>query len=226
MNTPPTATEANEAVIARYDAAGFGGRVGFGLRPAVVVIDFARAWLDEESPMGSSLLAEPFDQTLRVLAAARATGTPVFFTTMAFEPDMSDLGANVLRKKPQSTLQVKGSKWVELDPRLERRPDEVLLVKQRASAFFGTPFLSQLISHSVDTLIITGCSTSGCIRASAQAAHDNNLRVIVPREAVGDRSPIAHESNLIDINARMADVVGIDEVLGYLGTVVDGEVPR
>ncbi|WP_297081514.1 isochorismatase family protein [uncultured Demequina sp.] len=221
-----TESDATRAAIAdQYSAAGFSGRVGFGRRPAVVVIDFAKAWLDPASPIGSDL-SGAVAETIRILRAARASGTPVFFTTMAFEPDLSDVGQNVLRKKRHTEVQSKGSEWVELDPALERRPDEVLIVKQRASAFFGTPLLSQLIAHNVDTLIVTGCSTSGCIRASAQAAHDNNLRVIVPEGAVGDRNRAAHDSNIVDINARMADVVDVDDVLSYLETVNEGEAPR
>jgi maleamate amidohydrolase len=222
MQTHPVPDTRGSAIADQYRAAGFSGRVGFGRRPAVLVIDFARAWLDPESPLGSDLSA-PLAETNRILERARSTGTPVFFTTMAFEPDLSDVGQNVMRKKNHTSVQSRGSKWVELDPSLERRPSEVLIVKQRASAFFGTPLLSQLIAHNVDTLIVTGCSTSGCIRASAQAAHDNNLRVIVPEGAVGDRNRAAHESNLVDIDARMADVVRVDEVLTYLSTVTEGE---
>jgi nicotinamidase-related amidase len=105
---------------------------------------------------------------------------------------------------------------VELDPRLERRPEEPLLVKPRASAFWGTPFDSYLVGRGIDTLIITGCSTSGCIRATAESALNLNLHTIVVREAVGERSAIAHETNLVDIDMRYADVVGIEEVIAYL----------
>ena len=107
---------------------------------------------------------------------------------------------------------------IELDPRLERRADEVLIEKQRASAFWGTPLGAYLTGRKIDTLIITGCSTSGCIRATAESAHNENYHTIVVREAVGDRHPLAHECNLTDIDLRYGDVVAADDVIAYLRT--------
>lgn len=205
----------NQGLIEQYDKVGFGGKVGFGDRPAVLVIDLAKAWTDLESPLGSDL-SGPIAETVRILKVAREKNLPIFFTTMAFEADFSDIGDNVLRKKPVTHVQMKGTEWVELVPELERRPNEVLINKPRASSFFSTNLLSLLTGHQVDTLIITGCSTSGCVRATAQTSHDHNLRTIVPREAVGDRSKSAHDAALFDINARMADVVGVQEVLDYI----------
>ena len=205
----------NTALEEQYEEAGFGGRVGFGVKPAVLVIDFAKAWLDPASPLGSDL-SGAVKETIRILEQAREKNVPIFFTTMAFEPDMSDCGEWVAKKKRHTSTQIKGTEWVELAPELGRRPSEVLIVKQRASSFFGTTLLSQLVAHHTDTLIITGCSTSGCVRATAQVSHDNNLRTIIPRQAVGDRSASAHEANLFDMNARMGDVVEVDEVLDYL----------
>lgn len=205
----------NDKLEEQYEEAGFAGRVGFGTKPAVLVIDFAKAWTDPASPLGSDL-SSAVNETIRILDEARKKSVPVFFTTMAFEPDLSDVGQWVAKKKKHVANQIKGTKWVELIPELGRRPDEVLIVKPRASSFFGTPLLSQLIARNVDTLIITGCSTSGCVRATAQTSHDNNLRTIIPRQAVGDRSRSAHEANLFDMDARMGDVVDVDEVLDYL----------
>ena len=205
----------NEALVDQYDKVGFGGKVGFGERPAVLVIDLAKAWTDSASPLGSDL-SGPIAETVRILRAARAKQLPIFFTTMAFEPDFSDLGENVRRKKPVSEFQVKGTEWVELVPELERRPNEVLINKPRASSFFSTNLLGLLTGQQVDTLIITGCSTSGCVRATSQTSHDHNLRTIVPRQAVGDRSKSAHDAALFDINARMADVVDVQDVLDYI----------
>jgi len=111
---------------------------------------------------------------------------------------------------------VRGSEWVQLEPALERRSDEPLIEKQRASAFFGTSLLSQLVARGVDTTIIAGCSTSGCIRATAEGCFDNGFRAVVVREAVGDRSLSAHEANLFDIDARYADVVSLEQALDYL----------
>ena len=206
-----------EAVRELYERSGFGGRVGFGERPALVVIDLAKSWLDDSSPQGSSRLEPVLHNTITLLDVARRHGCPVFFTTMAFS--RWEVKGPYGRKLPHlgklGSLDA-GSEMVELDPRLERREDEPLIVKPRASAFWGTPFDSYLASLSIDTLIITGCSTSGCIRGTAESAHNLNLRTIVVREAVGDRSPLAHETNLTDIDLRYADVVGMDETISYL----------
>ena len=206
-----------EEVRELYERSGFGGRIGFGARPALVVIDLARSWLDDTSPQGSSRLEPVLHNTIRLLDAARKRNCPVFFTSMAFTPaeTMGPYGRKMLHLGERGSLDA-GSNMVELDPRLERRTEEPLLVKPRASAFWGTPFDSYLIGRNVDTLIITGCSTSGCIRATAESAHNRNFHTIVVRGAVGDRSPLAHEANLTDIDLRYADVVDLEETITYL----------
>lgn len=206
-----------EDVRALYEAKGFGGRVGFGTTPALVVIDLARSWLDESSPLGSSRLKTVVDNVVRLLGAARKSGLPIFFTTMSYQDSdvAGPLGRKLLHASAGRSLEA-GSALTELDPRLERRPDEPLIVKPRASAFWGTAFDAHLFAHRIDTLIITGCSTSGCIRATAESAHNLNLHPIVVREAVGDRSATAHECNLTDIDLRYGDVVGVDETIEYL----------
>ncbi len=217
-----------EEVREFYLSRGFGGRVGFGRRPAIVVIDMAKSWMDESSPLGSRHVGGVMASILRVLEAGRANGVPVFFSTMAYEPGGSESVGPVGRKLPHLSAMHsldRGSELVELDPRLERRDDEPLLEKQRASVFWGTPFLGHLVGRGIDTLIITGCSTSGCVRATAECAHNNNFHTIVVREGVGDRSPLAHECNLTDIDMRYADVVPTDDVVAYLGRLpVDGAV--
>lgn len=203
------------ALSSFYESRGFGGRVGFGGSPAILVIDLARAWTDPGAPLGADL-QDVIGQTRQILDAGRVAGVPIFFTVMAFEPNFADRGEVIARKVGHRPTQVKGTAWVELEPSLERQPTEVLITKQRASAFFGTSLLSQLIGQGIDTVIITGCSTSGCIRATAQDSHDMNFHTIVAREAVGDRSSSAHEANLFDIDARLADVVDVSEVIEYL----------
>lgn len=201
-----------------YVRHGFGGRSGYGRRPAVVVIDLARSWLDESSQQGSSRLEPVVEATLEVLEAARSAGHPVFFTTM--RPDPVDVRGPIGRKLLQMSSDkalTQADAMAELDPRLGRRDSEPLFVKPRASAFWGTPFDAFLCARSVDTLIITGCSTSGCVRSTAESAHNRNLHAVVVREAVGDRSPVAHEANLVDIDLRYADVVDLIEVVRYLG---------
>ena len=118
-----------------------------------------------------------------------------------------------------------GTDGVEVDPRLDVRPTDSLLVKKYASCFFGTDLVARLMSRQVDTLIITGCTTSGCVRATAVDAVQTGLRPMVVREAVGDRSAAAHEQSLFDLNAKYADVVSLDETLQYLRTVGHNQPP-
>jgi len=208
-----------EEVRQFYLSRGFGGRVGYGDRPAVVVIDMAESWLDDSSPIGSDNVIGVMDPILQILEAARSGSVPVFFTTMAFDAGGKELagpiGAKLLHCSQQGSL-VRGSTRTRLDKRLGRREDEILMEKQRASSFWGTPFQGYLVSRRIDTLIITGCSTSGCVRATAESAHNEGYHTIVAREAVGDRSQTAHECNLIDIDMRYADVEPTVNVVRYL----------
>ena len=207
-----------ESVRDFYLKHGFGGRVGFGERPAIVVIDLAKSWLDSESVIGSDL-SKVVENTATVLKAGRDTNVPIFFTTMAYDSEYQEAVGPMAKKLPhlvEGSYLERGSEWIEIDPSLKRRPTEIFIYKQRASAFWGTPFLSYLIARKVDTLIITGCSTSGCVRSTAESSHNHNFHTIVVKEAVGERSALAHECNLIDIDLRFADVTPMEEVLSYL----------
>lgn len=208
-----------EAVRAFYQEKGFGGRVGFGARPAVAIIDMARSWLDESSPLGSKNVSGIMDNVLAILSAARRQEVPIFFTTMSFDANGVETAGPIARKLRHSAAGKaldRGGALTRLDPRLGRTPDEVLIEKQRASAFWGTPFLSYLIARRIDTLIIAGCSTSGCIRSTAESAHNESFHTIVVSDAVADRSQLAHECNLIDIDLRFADVADTAAVTEYL----------
>jgi maleamate amidohydrolase len=198
-----------------YERAGFAGRVGWGERPAVLVIDMAGAWADPAERIGADLSSVE-RHVVALLAEARAHGLPIFFTTMAWDPSLAEIGEVVRRKTPHSELMLHGSERVALLASMARRPGEPLLVKPRASAFFGTNLEGMLISAKVDTTIVVGCSTSGCIRATAESAFNRGFHVIVPKEAVGDRSPSAHAANLFDIDARYGDVVGVADVTAHL----------
>jgi maleamate amidohydrolase len=138
---------------------------------------------------------------------------------MAYDPAMREVGKIVRLKTPHSELMIRGSDRVRLIPELERRADEVLLEKPRASAFFETNLLAMLMSDGVDTIVVVGCSTSGCIRATAEDGFNRNFHVIVPAEAVGDRSWSAHEGSLFDIDARLGDVMDLKEVVGHLNAM-------
>jgi maleamate amidohydrolase len=202
-----------------YERARLGQSITLGSRPAVLVVDFSRGFTDPECTMGSDLTSE-VEATTRVLAAAREKGLPVIFTTIGFEPNLKD-GSLWLQKAPGlADLQV-GGKWVDIDPRLERAEDEVVILKKGASAFFGTNLPSVLVSQGVDTIVLCGATTSGCIRATAVDLLQYGFPTLVPRECVGDRAQGPHEANLIDIQAKYADVVPVEDALSYLEGVGD-----
>jgi nicotinamidase-related amidase len=139
----------------------------------------------------------------------------VYFTTTVYESDLLDAGL-FLRKVPSLATLVRGSRWTEIDPRLKRQPSEPVIEKRYASAFFGTHLASTLTASGIDTLIIAGCTTSGCVRATVVDALQHGFRAIVPRECVGDRAPGQHEANLVDIDGKYGDVVDAPAVLSYL----------
>src|SRR5690625_2955772 len=203
----------NAELVAQYEKAGFGGRVGWGDRAAVLVIDMAGAWTHPGEQIASDL-SEVVRSIQRVLKVARERDdVPVVFTTMAYDESYSNLPMVTQLKTPHSRKMIRGSERTQLIREMDRRDHEALVEKPRASAFFNTNLLSLLVAEKIDTVVIVGCSTSGCIRATAESAHDFGFHAIVPVEAVGDRSPSAHTANLFDINARYADVVPLDEVL-------------
>ena len=200
-----------------YERARLGQSVTLGSRPAVLVVDFSRGFTDPASTMGSDLTSE-VEATTRLLAAARAKGIPVVFTTIGFESNLKD-GSLWLQKAPGlAELQI-GGKWVEIDPRLQRGEDEVVILKKGASAFFGTNLPSVLVSQGVDTIVLCGATTSGCIRATAVDLLQCGYPTLVPRECVGDRAQAPHEANLVDIQAKYADVVSAEDALSYLESV-------
>ena len=197
---------------------GFGIRIGFGERPALIVIDMLKGFTDPAMPLGASLDNEVEAQK-PLLQVAHERRIPVIFTTVVYdEPDAKDAGIWGLKMKGSVTLAA-GSEAVKVDPRLDKRPDDILLAKKYASCFFGTDLVARLNSRRIDTLIIAGCTTSGCVRATAVDAVQNGFRPMVVREAVGDRSAAAHAQSLFDLNAKYADVVSLDETLQYLRTV-------
>jgi maleamate amidohydrolase len=200
-----------------YERARLGQSVRLGRRPAVLVVDFSCGFTDPECPLGSDL-SDPVEATKRLLDAARGKGLPVLFTTIGFDASGKD-GALWLQKVPTlAELQV-GGHWVEIDPRLERREDETIIVKKGASAFFGTNLPAILVSQGVDSAVLCGATTSGCIRATAIDLLQYGFPTLVPRECVGDRAQAPHEANLFDIQAKYADVVSVEEALAYIESV-------
>lgn len=200
-----------------YRQRGFSSRVGFGERPALLIIDFIRGFTERACPLGSDLDRE-VETTRTLLSRFRARHLPVHFTTTAYDEAMISAGVFV-RKVPSLAHLKYGSEWIEIDDRLAPLTGEVVWTKQYASAFFGTGLASALAAQRVDTLIIAGCTTSGCVRASAVDSCQHGFRTIVVRECVGDRSPAAHEANLSDLDAKYADVATIFEAETYLENI-------
>ena len=201
----------HEEAQAIYEKAGITGKVGFGRKAAVAVVDLSFGFTDPECTLGADL-TQVVMQNRRLLEAAREKDLPVFFTTVAYRGDMSDAGVWAEKFPSLDTLK-EGRRDVELDDRLGRLPSETLIVKKYPSAFFGTPLASELITRGVDTLIVTGATTSGCVRATAVDSLQYGFRTILPEECIGDRAEAPHRSNLFDMGTKYADVMSVDEVI-------------
>jgi nicotinamidase-related amidase len=188
-----------------------------GERPAVLVVDFSCGFTDPECALGSDLTTE-VEATRRLLDTARAKGLPVIFTTIGYEPSLRDGGLWLQKVPSLGELQV-GGRWVEIDPRLEPREDETIVLKKGASAFFGTNLVAILVAQGIDSVILCGATTSGCIRATAIDLLQYGFPTLVPRECVGDRAQSPHDANLFDIQAKYADVVSLEDALAYVESV-------
>ncbi len=197
-----------------YAQAGLGASVTLGRRPAVLVIDFSCGFTDPACALGSDLTDE-VEATRRLLDVARDRGLPVVFTTIGFEPSLKDGGLWLQKVPTLGDLQL-GGRWVEIDERLGRRDDETVIVKKGASGFFGTNLASVLIAQGVDSMILCGATTSGCVRATAVDLLQYGWPTIVPRECVGDRAQAPHDANLFDIQAKYADVVSVEDAIAYV----------
>ncbi|MFF5986249.1 isochorismatase family protein [Prauserella flavalba] len=195
----------------------FSGRVGWGERPAVLVIDLVRAYTE---PGGPFLLPDPgpaVAATGELVAAARAAGRPVLWTVVRYTRGLAD-GGLFVRKVPALAAFAEDAEggWGEIAPPLKPEPGEPVIVKQYASAFFGTSLAATLHSAGVDTVVVAGVSTSGCVRASATDALAHGFRPQVVRQACADRSVQLHDANLTDLDAKYADVTDLDEALARL----------
>ena len=202
-----------------YERAGFRARLGFGERPAVIVVDVCEAYLDPTSPLYAAV-EDVVEAVGRVVDAARLAAIPVIFTRVVYQPGGAD-GGIFYRKVPSLKIFEAGSPAGEFPDRVRPRDGDVVVLKQYPSAFFGTSLAATLTAKAVDTTIITGLTTSGCVRATALDAMQSGFIPIVVRDAVGDRDERPHEASLFDLDNKYADVVDIDEVLRFLS----GRVP-
>jgi maleamate amidohydrolase len=194
---------------------GFGLRIGFGKKPALLVVDVVKAFTDPQRMLGTELGSQ-IAAINQLLDAAHDKALPVIFSTVAYEDsNCKDAGVWALKQKGVATLMA-DSDGPELDLRLHCKNGDAILHKKYASCFFGTDLVPRLLAFQVDTLIITGCTTSGCVRATAVDSCQTGFRPMVVREAVGDRSQLAHDQSLFDLDAKYADVVSVDETVAYL----------
>jgi len=205
-----------------YRQRGLGGRQKVGSRPALIVVDMILGFTDRTSPLHCDA-EEAVAAIAELLEAARAAARPVAFTTVAYDEAAKQVARAFIEKVPSLLTLAKGSRWVEVDPRIAPEPGEPVFTKLFASAFFGTPLASMLAAHGCDSVVITGASTSGCVRATAVDALQHGYRVVVPRAAVADRADRPHEANLFDIGQKYGTVSDLQQTIDLLrgGATID-----
>ena len=195
----------------------FDNRVGFGKRPAMLLIDFVEAYFDKSCPLYANI-EENLESALRIREQARSAGVPIIYTNVVYHEDMSDAGVFYKKVKVLENMK-RGSPMGAWPKGLETADGELVISKQYPSAFFGTSLASTLASKQIDSVIITGLTTSGCIRASCVDACSHGFIPIIVADACGDRDEAPHQANLFDMNAKYGDVVSESEIKDYLKTL-------
>ncbi|MGE6740629.1 isochorismatase family protein [Allorhizobium pseudoryzae] len=201
-----------------YKAA-YSNRAGFGRRPALVLIDFAEAYFDPDCVLYAGVDAA-LQSALRIREVAHQMGVPVILTEVTYQKGGLNGGRFFEKAKPLASF-VKGQKTAEFAKGLVPRDDEIVVSKQYPSAFFGTSLASTLTAMGIDNVVLTGLTTSGCVRASCVDSMSHGFITTVVRDACGDRHPAPHEANLFDMNAKYADVVSEADITAFfrsLGT--------
>ena len=218
----PSVSAVDPALRDFYAGRGYDHRMGAGGTPALLVIDFSLAFTQSSSAFPGGTFEREIAQTKRLLAAFRPA-RPVVFTTIAYSPDRmaTSLWA---RKVPWLSACAVGSDAVAIDPALEMSSTDTLIEKEYPSAFFGTDLDQRLRDQGVDTIILAGCTTSVCVRATAIDAMQRGFRPILAADATGEFTPALHELHLLDVGARYADVSTTDNVLDYLDHLARGTV--
>lgn len=197
-----------------YKEKGLANFVGFGKYPLVLVVDLINGFTNPTSPLGTDMTTV-VKAVRRLIDSARTKAVPIVFTSIAYENPERDAGLWI-KKIPSLMILRYGSHWVDVDERLQRRPEEILLVKPFPSAFSCTDLQAKLQCFGIDCIILCGATTSGCIRATAVDALQHGFRCIIPKEGVGDRAELPHDVNLMDINAKYGDVIELRKVIEYI----------
>jgi len=189
-----------------------------GSKPALIVVDVVNGFTDPDCALGTAC-PEVVSANKALLAEFRRQKLPIFFTTVVYYHESQ---ATIFRQKlPALECLQPNSYWIKVDAALERRVSEPLIEKQWASAFFGTDLANQLMACGADSLVVTGLTTSGCVRATVVDGLQHNYAVLIPREAVGDRDLAVHEASLYDLNKKYADVVLLSDLLVRLRLLTD-----
>jgi maleamate amidohydrolase len=211
-----------ETLDENYARAGYHARQQWGSRPALVLVDFAAAYFVQNSPLyGGQGCAAARDAAIPLLAAARAAGVPVIFTEVRYAPGGVN-GGVFFRKAPPLRVFEEGNPLGDLVEGLERQPGEIMVTKQYPSAFFGSSLAATLTAMGVDTVVMGGLTTSGCVRASVVDSMSHGFVTLVVADACGDRAEEPHRANLFDMSAKYADVIGLQEALDYLAQASKG----
>ncbi|MDX3809143.1 isochorismatase family protein [Bosea thiooxidans] len=199
----------------------WGHRIGFGNRPALVLIDFVKAYTTPGAPLYAPGVVDAVAHTVELLMTARSTGVPVIHTRILYLAENCVDGGAWVRKAPVMKSLIPGARVAEFCDSVAPRRGELVVTKQYASAFFGTTLAQTLHASQVDTVVFAGCSTSGCIRASVVDAVQHGFHAIVARECVGDRHPAPHEASLFDIDSKYGDVINSSSVINYFKSDID-----
>lgn len=206
----------SETLESNYEKAGYHARQTFGNRPALLLVDFAQAYFDPDAPLfgGQSCVAAR-DHANVLASAARTAGVPVIFTEVKYKPGGADGGA-FYAKVPALSCFDAGTRTQRLADGLSLQPNDLMITKQYPSAFFGTSLAATLQFNRIDTLIIGGLTTSGCVRATCIDSISSGFVTLIAHEACGDRAEGPHEANLFDMSAKYADLLATDEAVAYL----------
>ncbi|MCW2723995.1 MAG: N-carbamoylsarcosine amidase [Frankiales bacterium] len=197
-----------------YESQDLGRVMGLGQRPGVLVVDFQLGFTDPASPIGSDM-SPAIEATARLLGVARAAGVPIWYTTIGYRPDLADAGVWPLKYPRLDALNIENSS-VEVDSRVAPASSDVVVSKRFASAFFGTALQPMLAVAGIDSLIVTGCTTSGCIRATVVDGMQFGYRMIVAEDCCADRDEAPHQANLFDMRTKYADVVASADICAEL----------
>ncbi len=205
----------SESLDQNYARAGYHAKQSRGSRPALILIDFAKAYFDPASPLfGGEGCQTALDNAARLVPAARKAGIPVIFTEVKYQPGGRDGGA-FYAKVPALSCFDAGAETQELAPPLTVEADDIVITKQYPSGFFGTSLAATLQWLKVDTLLLTGVTTSGCVRATCIDSISHGFVTLVVEDAVGDRAEGPHQANLFDMSAKYADLIGTDDAITY-----------